>query len=101
MSERDEVIVIPEAEPSGFVCPVCLAVAIGKKWASHANYCPDCGQHIKINTEKFSELKKKLSDLPWEEKEKCCRYYSVAAPEGLNGRMISGIYAKRLDNRGN
>ena len=100
-AKRDELIVIKENEGvGGFMCPNCLAVAIGKKWALHANYCPDCGQHIKISTEQFNKLKKLVEPMTKDQKEKCCTFYSVYAPEPGGGlqRTISGIYKKRLDD---
>jgi PHP family Zn ribbon phosphoesterase len=97
MNERDELLIIPQADPSGFICPKCLTFYSGKKLEKHANYCPDCGQHIKIDTRRFKKLKEKVSGLSWSDKEKCCSYYSLIAPEGTSGRVIAGIYEKKLE----
>lgn len=98
MNSRDDLMVIPEMESGGFMCPECLFVGAGKKWIKHTRYCPYCGQHIKISTSEFTELKSKTKDLSFEEKQSCLKYYSVIEPEGMNERVISGINKKKLDN---
>ena len=85
---RDELIVIPQDRVGGgFVCPKCLGVAIGSKWALHAKYCPDCGQHIKISTSEFMSLKQKVPFFTDEQQKEMCTYY-------LDD--ISGIYKDRM-----
>lgn len=99
MKDRDELIVIPENEGvGGFMCPACLSVAIGAKWAKHAHYCPDCGQHIQISTPEFNKLRKIAQGFTNDRKEKCCKYYSVIGPESKYERQVSGIYKKRLED---
>jgi hypothetical protein len=99
MYTRDDLIVIPENKGhGGFICPRCLAVAIGSKWASHAKYCPDCGQHIKISTPEFNKLKELAKTLTPEKREKCCKFYSNIGPDGKYQRMINGIYKKALSD---
>lgn len=97
-TQRDELIVIPESSGGGFICPVCLSTALGAKWAKHANYCPDCGQRIKIDSVKFTSMKNVVKDLDKDLKDKCCKYYSIIAPEGKLERTISGIYLKRFND---
>ena len=97
MKDRDELIVIPEQERvGGFMCPMCLSVAIGAKWATHVKYCPDCGQRIHVSTTEFNKLRKIVQGYTYEQREKCCKYYSVIAPEGKYDRQISGIYRNRV-----
>lgn len=96
-SSRDEILYIPEKDMGGFMCPNCLLIAIGHKWASHANYCPDCGQHIKIiEPVKFQEMKKAIKELPEEVRENCIKTYQIIGPEGYNKEEISGIYNDRF-----
>lgn len=87
-NERDELIVVPEQDMGGFMCPKCLAVAIGKKWATHAKYCPDCGQHIRISTSEFNSLLLQVQGLDNEQKKETCMFYM--------GGSISGIYKDRV-----
>lgn len=97
MKDRDEIIVIPEQEGvGGFMCPMCLSVAIGAKWASHVKYCPDCGQRIHVSTTEFNKLRKIVQGFTYERREKCCKYYSVIGPENKYDRQISGIYRQRI-----
>ena len=46
--EKDLVLAIPFNSELGYTCPSCLSVGIGAKWAQGTNYCPKCGQHIKL-----------------------------------------------------
>lgn len=96
MNQRDELLCIPEMELGGFICPVCLKVFMGKHWAKHTNYCPDCGQRIRISTNHFETLKLRAKELGYEDKQKCILYYSKIMPEGMKERVTSGIYEKRL-----
>ena len=85
---RDELIVIPVDEVGGgFMCPKCLSIAIGKSWASHAKYCPECGQHIRINTSEFMSLKQKVPFFTEDQQKEMCTYYLGT---------ISGIYKDRM-----
>lgn len=96
-SERDELIYVPEKAMGGFMCPNCLDIMMGKKWASHANYCPDCGQHIKIIApDKFQEYKTAVRELPEETREKCIKTYQIIGPGGSFKEEISGVYRDRL-----
>ena len=97
--DRDELLVIPEQEVvGGFICPICQGVAIGNNWASHAKYCPDCGQHIKIDTEQFIKLRDKVLTIPENERDGICENTVFI---GLNGyeKTIAGVYKKRLEAR--
>ena len=97
--DRDELLVIPEQDVvGGFICPICLSVAIGNKWASHAKYCPDCGQHIKIDTEQFKKLRDMAMTIPENERDGICEHTVFI---GLNGyeKNIAGVYKKRLEER--
>lgn len=88
--ERDELLYIPRDEVGGgFMCPKCLSIAIGDKWADKAKYCPDCGQHIKVIAGKdFNDLKKGLDKIGADDVDKVAVKYL--------GR-VSGIYKSRLD----
>ena len=44
--ERDEMLYIPRDVLGGFMCPKCLSIAIGKRWADKAKYCPECGRKL-------------------------------------------------------
>lgn len=59
-------LAIPFDETLGYTCPCCLSVGIGKKWGQGTNYCPKCGQHIKLmKVEKdWAELKKDVMKIP-------------------------------------
>ncbi len=93
---RDELIVIPEQALGGFICPRCKGVAIGMKWASHANYCPDCGQHIKINTKLFDTLKGKALTIPEDVRDSYCEYELRIGKE--IGKEICGVYKNRIED---
>ena len=63
-AERDLVLAIPFDETIGYTCPICLSVGIGKKWGEGINFCPKCGQHIKlINTTKGNDWALLLKDV--------------------------------------
>ena len=94
-NKRDELLVIPEQDLGGFICPICNGVAIGMKWASHANHCPDCGQHIKINTQLFDKLKGKAMEIPESVRDKYCEYGLIIG-QGIQ-REINGVYKKRIE----
>lgn len=47
-AERDLLLAIPFDEDIGYTCPICLSVGIGRKWGQGTNFCPKCGQHIKL-----------------------------------------------------
>lgn len=47
-NERDITLSIPFNKVLGYTCPKCLSVGIGAKWAQGTNYCPKCGQKIKL-----------------------------------------------------
>lgn len=98
MNQRDELLVIPEMKLGGFICPICLHTFMGEHWKKHTNYCPDCGQHIKIDDKELGSLKIKAKELGLEEKQKCIKYYSVIMPEGMHERVVSGIYQKKLED---
>lgn len=91
--DRDEMLYVPRDVLGGFMCPMCLSIAIGKRWADHAKYCPECGQRLKIIEAKdFEELLKKTEKLDRDDRQHVAVYYS----NGINDR-ISGIYKGRLD----
>lgn len=97
-NNRDELLVIPEQNLGGFICPMCKAVAVGMKWASHANYCPDCGQHIKISTKLYENLKEKAFEIPENVRETYCEYeLRILSGQDIR-REISGIYKKRVED---
>lgn len=100
MKARNELLIVPENKVGGgFVCPICLSVAIGKKWASHVKYCPNCGQHIKVDTKLFYDLEEKVNELPEEGKKIICEFFIYGGINGKNARFIAGIYKARLENR--
>ena len=100
MKARDELLIVPENKVvGGFVCPICLSVAIGKKWASHVKYCPDCGQHIKVDTKLFCNLEEKVAELPEEDKKKICEFQIYGGIDVKCARYIAGIYKARLEKR--
>ena len=88
-ADRDEVLYIPRDKVGGgFMCPQCLGIAVGDKWAARAKYCPECGQHIKIiEPKEFNELVKELDKVGDDVDKVAVKY--------LN--QISGIYKARLD----
>ena len=94
--DRDELIVVPEQAMGGFICPKCRGVAIGMKWASHANYCPDCGQHLKINTKLFESLKDKALTIPENVRDSYCEY-ELRIGNDIR-RDICGVYKKRIED---
>lgn len=96
---RDEVLVIPEQDLGGFICPVCKGVAIGKSWASHCKYCPDCGQRININTPMFEKLKKEALEIPEAERMDVCEHNVFIGLKGAPEKYIAGVYKKRLEAR--
>ena len=99
-NSRDEVLVIPENEGiGGFLCPICQGVAIGRKWASHAKYCPDCGQHIKISTPEFKKLKAQVLTMPEDMREDVCEHTVFIGLEGKFEKAIAGVYSGRLNTR--
>lgn len=58
-------LAIPFDETIGYCCPGCLSVGIGKKWAQGTNYCPKCGQHIRLMNEKdWKDLLKDVNRIP-------------------------------------
>ena len=89
-SDRDELLYLPRDEVGGgFMCPKCLSIVKGDKWADKAKYCPECGQHIKIISIKdFRELEKELSKVGGDDVEKVAVKYLG---------NVSGIYKSRLD----
>lgn len=89
-ADRDEMLYVPQAAvDGGFMCPKCLSIYIGDKWASKAKYCPECGQHIKvINIKDFNDLEKGLAKIGADDVEKVAEKYLG---------NISGIYKNRLD----
>jgi acetyl-CoA carboxylase beta subunit len=98
MSERNEIVIVPEAPAGGFMCPSCMFTTTSKMLVKRMNYCPDCGLHIKISTREFDALKKLADDLTFEQKEKCCIYYSIIGPEATHEKRMGGIYKKRLED---
>lgn len=94
---RDDVLVIPENEGiGGFLCPICQGVAIGSRWALHAKYCPDCGQHIKISTPEFTKLKAQVLTMPEDMREDVCEHTVYIGLEGKFEKAIAGVYSGRL-----
>lgn len=88
-NERDEILYIPRDVFGGFMCPKCLSAAIGKGWDKGANYCPQCGQHIKvIDAKDFEDLKKRAAGIHGESLEHIAEFYM---------HDIYGIYKSRLD----
>ena len=99
-NSRDEVLVIPENEViGGFLCPICQGVAIGSKWASHAKYCPDCGQHIKISTPEFEKLKAQVLTMPEDLRDDVCENAVYIGLEGKFEKTIAGVYSGRLKSK--
>lgn len=47
-AERDLILAIPFDEVLGYCCPICRSVGVGAKWANGTNFCPKCGQRIKL-----------------------------------------------------
>lgn len=89
-NDRDEVIYVPRDEVGGgFMCPMCLSIAIGNKWAEKAKYCPECGQHIKVISGKdFEDLQKTAEKVGGADFTKVAVMYLGS---------VSGIYKNRLD----
>ena len=88
-NDRDEILYVPRDTLGGFMCPNCLSIAIGDKWADKAKYCPECGQHIKvIAQDDFKELEQKAKGFDKEELDKIAKMYMG---------HISGIYKSRLE----
>ena len=89
-ADRDEMLYVPQAAvDGGFMCPKCLSIYIGDKWAAKAKYCPECGQRIKvINIKDFKDLEKGLAKIGADDVEKVAEKYLC---------NISGIYKSRLD----
>ena len=98
MSERDEVVVVPEAPAGGFMCPCCLFTTTSKKLAEKMHYCPECGQHVRISTKEFDALKKLTNDLTYEQREKCCKFCAIIGPDASHEKRIAGIQKKKLEN---
>ena len=96
---RDELLVIPEQDLGGFICPICKSVAIGKSWQSHCNYCPDCGQRIKIDTPLFKKLRDKTMEIPEAERMDLCAQNVFIGLSGQLEKDIAGVYKKRLEAR--
>ena len=46
--DKETTLAIPFNRVLGYTCPQCLSVGIGAKWADGTNYCPKCGQKIKL-----------------------------------------------------
>lgn len=89
-ADRDELLYVPQAAvDGGFMCPRCLSIYIGDKWAAKAKYCPECGQHIKvISIKDFVDLETGLAKIGADDVEKVAEKYF--------GNII-GIYKNRLD----
>ena len=96
---RDDILVIPEQDLGGFICPICKGVAIGKGWQSHCKYCPDCGQRIQIDTLKFKKLRDKVLEIPEDGREGLCEHDVFIGLSGHYEKYIAGVYKKRLEAR--
>ena len=83
--ERDELLYIPrDGMYGGFMCPKCLTT-----FGEISNYCPYCGQHIKVIAAKdFKDLKKGLGKIGADDVDKVAVKYMGS---------VSGIYKSRLD----
>ena len=100
MKVSEELLIIPRIEIiNGFTCPICLSTFNGIDQTTTLDHCPDCGQHIEINTDLFIELKEKVQELPEEDKNKICEYNAYIGINGRVSRWIAGIYKARLDKR--
>ena len=92
-------LAIPFNKTIGYTCPCCLSVGIGAKWGMGTNYCPKCGQHIKlldVDTD-WKELVKDVNKVPDVMKTNIVTT-AWDFSKGLNhdAKYINGVYLERF-----
>lgn len=97
---KDLVLAIPFNETLGYTCPICLSVGIGAKWAQGTNYCPKCGQRIKlirVDNGDWALLQKDAHKIP-DIMDTNIITTGVDFSKGFTGaaKYINGIYLERL-----
>lgn len=98
--DRESTLAIPFNMILGYNCPNCLSVGIGAKWAAGTNYCPKCGQKIKLVNVNNGEWQMLLSDvqkIPNVEETDIVTT-SLDFSEGMDKakRSINGVYIDRM-----
>lgn len=98
MTERDIALSIPFDKTLGYTCPKCLSVGIGAKWAQGTNYCPKCGQKIKLIEKRDWPLILKDAEKIPDVTETNIVTTATDFSEGLNKakKYINGVYMERL-----
>lgn len=98
--DKETTLAIPFNNVLGYTCPSCLSVGIGAKWANGTNYCPKCGQKIKlinVNKGEWKELLKDVSKIANVENTNIV----TTSPDYSGGftrpkRQITGVYLERM-----
>ena len=99
MNERDLILSIPFNKVLGYNCPKCQSIGIGAKWAQGTNYCPKCGQRIKlINVDNgdWALLLKDANKIP-NVIDTNIVTTCIDLSEGLSSKkQINGVYVERM-----
>lgn len=98
--DKETTLAIPFNKVLGYTCPQCLSVGVGAKWADGTNYCPKCGQKIKlvnVDVGEWAMLLKDVQEIPNVEKTNIV----TTQPDYTQGlsrpkRTINGVYLERM-----
>lgn len=99
--EREQVLAIPFNNVLGYCCPICKGVGIGAKWAKGTNYCPCCGQRVKlisVETGDWALLMHDCKKIPNVFNTDVVTTQLIAVSGGFE-RDINGVYLERMRKR--
>lgn len=101
--EKEMQLAIPFNAVLGYSCPICKSIGIGAKWAQGTNYCPKCGQRIKlvsVNDGSWETLLKDVAKIPNVINTDIVTT-EIDLSQGLNyaNRRINGVFLERMRTR--
>lgn len=92
--KREIALAIPFNKVLGYDCPICKSVGIGAAWAEGTNYCPKCGQRIKlvsVENGSWNELVKDACKIPNVRDTDIVTTHPIAVAGGFE-EIINGVY---------